>query len=323
MTARRLRRLERQGLYDPFFEHDACGVGFVANITGVRSHDIIRKGLQVLENLTHRGACGCDPLTGDGAGMLMQIPHEFLRKACAPIDVELPAPGEYGVGLVFLPPDVRERNHCEQQFAKIVREEGQRLLGWRQVPVDDSKCGSLARENLPEIRQVFIGRGRETADAGGARAQAVRHPQAHRATDPRVEPRRPRVLLRPQPLGAHAGLQGPAPARADPRLLPRPRRPGLRERARARPPALQHQHLPVVGPRPPVPLHRAQRRDQHAARQHQLDARPPERCSPRRCSATTSRRSCRSSSRTAATRRCSTTPWSCSPTPGARCRTRS
>jgi glutamate synthase domain-containing protein 2/glutamate synthase domain-containing protein 1/glutamate synthase domain-containing protein 3 len=165
MIERGRRRLERQGLYDPSFEHDACGVGFVANITGVRSHDIIRKGLQVLENLTHRGACGCDPLTGDGAGMLVQIPHEFLRKACAQIDVELPAPGEYGVGLVFLPPDVRERNHCEQQFAKIIREEGQRLLGWRQVPVDDSKCGSLARENLPEIRQVFIGRGRETADA--------------------------------------------------------------------------------------------------------------------------------------------------------------
>jgi glutamate synthase (ferredoxin) len=160
----RFRRLERQGLYEPCFEHDACGVGFVANIGGVASHDIIQKGLTVLQNLTHRGACGCDPLTGDGAGILMQVPDAFLRKACAAIDIALPAAGEYGIGLVFLPPDVRERNYCEREFGKIIREEGQRLLGWRTVPVDDSACGPLARTNMPEIRQVFIGRGRATRD---------------------------------------------------------------------------------------------------------------------------------------------------------------
>lgn len=160
----RPRRLVRQGLYDPSFEHDACGVGFVANINGVRSHDIIQKGLKVLENLTHRGACGCDPLTGDGAGLIIQVPDAFLRKACAAIDIELPAAGEYGVGLVFMPRDVRERNYCEQQLAKIVREEGQRLLGWRSVPVDVSQCGKTAREIAPEIRQVFIGRGAKTPD---------------------------------------------------------------------------------------------------------------------------------------------------------------
>jgi len=158
------RTLKRQGLYDPFFEHDACGVGFVANIDGTRSHAIIEQGLTVLRNLTHRGACGCDPETGDGAGILMQVPDAFLRKVCAPLDIELPAAGEYGVGLVFLPRDVHERNHCERAFAKIIREEGLKLLGWRTVPVDDSKCGRMARRNLPEIRQVFIGRGAKTAD---------------------------------------------------------------------------------------------------------------------------------------------------------------
>ena len=158
------RTLKRQGLYDPFFEHDACGVGFVANIDGARSHAIIEQGLTVLRNLTHRGACGCDPETGDGAGILVQVPDAFLRKVCAAADIELPAAGEYGVGLVFLPRDVQERNRCEQAFAKIVREEGLKLLGWRTVPVDPGRCGSLARRNLPEIRQIFIGRGARTPD---------------------------------------------------------------------------------------------------------------------------------------------------------------
>src|SRR5687768_7544549 len=113
-----------QGLYDPQFEHDACGVGFVANVKGHRSHDIIQKGLKILENLDHRGACGCDPLTGDGAGILMQVPHAFLRKECEKLDITLPTESEYGVGLVFLPQDVKERNFCAAQFEKVIREEG-------------------------------------------------------------------------------------------------------------------------------------------------------------------------------------------------------
>jgi glutamate synthase domain-containing protein 2/glutamate synthase domain-containing protein 1/glutamate synthase domain-containing protein 3 len=161
------RRLRKQGLYDPRFEHDACGVGFVANIKGVKSHDIVQKGLQVLQNLTHRGACGCDPLTGDGAGILMQVPHEFLKKACRGLRIALPDAGEYGVGMVFLPPDINERNACTKLFEQMVREEGQKLLGWRTVPTDPSQCGPLAREVMPEIRQIFIGRGAgvENADA--------------------------------------------------------------------------------------------------------------------------------------------------------------
>ncbi|MFQ5667849.1 MAG: glutamate synthase large subunit [Candidatus Binatia bacterium] len=159
-----VRRLSRQGLYDPRFEHEACGVGFVVNVQGVKSHDIVRKGLQVLQNLTHRGACGCDPSTGDGAGLLMQVPHEFLRKECGALRIELPEPGTYGVGMVFLPRDVGERNVCEEIFDTIVHEEGQRLLGWRTVPTDASKCGDLARKALPEIRQIFIAAGRNLAD---------------------------------------------------------------------------------------------------------------------------------------------------------------
>ncbi len=154
----------RHGLYDPIHEHDACGVGFVVNMKGVASHTIIEQGLQILANLTHRGACGCDPLTGDGAGILTQMPDAFLRKACATLDLTLPPAGEYGAGMVFLPERVDERNECLEMFEKVVREEGQRLLGWRRVPVDASKCGPLARESMPEIRQIFIARGRTTPD---------------------------------------------------------------------------------------------------------------------------------------------------------------
>src|SRR5262245_56903520 len=151
-------------LLDPRTERDACGVGFVVNVKGERSHAIIEKGLTVLQNLTHRGACGCDPLTGDGAGMLIQVPDAFLRKVCAAIDIALPPAGEYGVWLVFLPRDVRERYYCEREFEEIIRAEGQRLLGWRTVPIDDTKCGPLAHSNLPQIRQIFIGRGPATRD---------------------------------------------------------------------------------------------------------------------------------------------------------------
>jgi glutamate synthase (NADPH/NADH) large chain len=148
-----------QGLYDPANEHDACGVGFVVNIKGERSNDILKKALQVLDNLTHRGACGCDPRTGDGAGILLQIPHDFLARETAKLGFELPAPGEYGVGQVFLPLDAVKRKKCEDAFERIVNEEGQRLLGWRDVPVVESACGEIARRGLPSIRQVFIARG--------------------------------------------------------------------------------------------------------------------------------------------------------------------
>jgi glutamate synthase (ferredoxin) len=151
-----------EGLYDPANEHDACGVGFVVNINGDKTHQIVRSGLEILINLSHRGACGCDPLTGDGAGILTQIPHEFFREVTAELGMDLPAPGEYGVGVVFLPQDEAQRRHCQARFEAMIAEEGQRLLGWREVPVNNEDIGWLARNSEPTIYQVFVARGAST-----------------------------------------------------------------------------------------------------------------------------------------------------------------
>ncbi|MFQ5486918.1 MAG: glutamate synthase large subunit, partial [Gammaproteobacteria bacterium] len=159
-----LKRPGRQGLYDPRNEHDACGVGFVAHIKGRRSHAIVRQGLRILENLTHRGAVGADPLAGDGAGILMQIPHEFLREECALKGVELPAADEYGVGMIFLPRQERSRAACESLLERTIEEEGQVLLGWRDVPTDNSGVGESVKAVEPVIRQIFIARGPQCPD---------------------------------------------------------------------------------------------------------------------------------------------------------------
>ena len=140
----RLRTPKPQGLYDPRNEHDSCGIGLVANIRGEKSHEIIRKGLEVLINLTHRGAAGCDPETGDGAGILIQIPHEFFALECGGLGMQLPAPGAYGVAMTFLPVDKHSRLQCEGVFERIAQEEGLTLLGWRDTPVKpklQSTCG--------------------------------------------------------------------------------------------------------------------------------------------------------------------------------------
>src|SRR5947199_1922100 len=125
-----------QGLYDPRNEHDACGIGFVANIKGHKTHDIIDKGIQVLINLTHRGAAGSDPDTGDGAGILIQIPHEFFELECAKLGMELGKPGGYGVAMCFLPVDKHARLQCEGVVERIAQEEGLTVLGWRDTPVN-------------------------------------------------------------------------------------------------------------------------------------------------------------------------------------------
>jgi glutamate synthase (NADPH/NADH) large chain len=152
------------GLYDRRNDHDACGVGFIADLKGRASHGIVADGLQILENLTHRGAVGADPLVGDGAGMLFQIPHAFLSEECAALGFNLPDPGDYGVGFVFMPQDDKLRAHCEEIVERIIAAEGQMLLGWRDVPVDNS-CLSQAeniRASEPVHRQVFVGRGPAT-----------------------------------------------------------------------------------------------------------------------------------------------------------------
>ncbi len=151
---------EPQGLYHPSLEHDACGIGFVASVKGHKSHEIITKGIQVLINLTHRGACGCDPETGDGAGVLIQIPHAFFARVCGELGFTLPAPGEYGVGIVFLPVDPQERLLCEGIVERVVREEGLQVLGWRDTPIEGAAIGRVARASQPYIEQVFVGRSR-------------------------------------------------------------------------------------------------------------------------------------------------------------------
>ncbi len=145
-----------QGLYHPSHEHDACGIGFVVNINGEPSHDIILKGLQILINLTHRGACGCDPETGDGAGILIQIPHAFFARECASLGFTLPPAGEYGLGMVFLPVEPAQRLLCEGILERIVREEGLTVLGWRDAPVNVDAIGRVARASQPYIEQIFI-----------------------------------------------------------------------------------------------------------------------------------------------------------------------
>src|ERR1700732_4417657 len=147
---------EAQGLYNPANEHDACGIGFVANIKGQKSHDIIVKGIQLLINLTHRGACGCDPETGDGAGVLIQIPHAFFARECAKLGFTLPSPGEYGVGMVFLPVEPQPRLQVEGILERIAREEGLAVLGLRDTPVNSAAVGRVGRASQPYIEQIFI-----------------------------------------------------------------------------------------------------------------------------------------------------------------------
>jgi glutamate synthase (ferredoxin) len=154
----------KQGLYDPAFEHDACGMGFVAHLKGRKSHEIVEQGLSLLINMEHRGGQGSEPNSGDGAGIMLQIPHRFLARETASLGFSLPEPGQYAVGMVFLPQDEALRHKQESLFARIVAEEGQTLLGWRTVPTDDSTLGESALRAKPFVRQVFIARSPALAD---------------------------------------------------------------------------------------------------------------------------------------------------------------
>ena len=155
----RLNELARHGLYSPEQEHDGCGVGVVANVRGGKSHQIIEEGIRVLLNLGHRGAAGSDPETGDGAGVLIQMPHEFFEKECARLGIALPGPGEYAAAMMFLPPQPEGLEKCRALVAKAVNDEGLQLLGWRDVPVDPGKMGRDSRAVRPHIQQAFIGAG--------------------------------------------------------------------------------------------------------------------------------------------------------------------
>ena len=151
-----MQEVMRQGLYDPRNEHDACGVGFVVNIKGRKSHDIISQGLKILENLDHRGAVGADPLVGDGAGILLQMPDALLNDWARAKGRSLPAVGRYAVAMCFLPRDPSAREHVIKHFEQVVAKEGQSMVGWRDVPIDLTGLGKTVIETMPVIRQAIV-----------------------------------------------------------------------------------------------------------------------------------------------------------------------
>jgi len=158
------QQLQKQGLYDPAFEHESCGVGFLVNLRGESSHQIVSQALQLLVNLDHRGGCGCEPNTGDGAGILLQIPDAFLRSVASPLGLELPPTCHYGVGMVFTSQDPAEREQATRAIEAIVAQEGQRLIGWRDLPTDNAGLGKTALAAEPCMRQLFIARGEGCPD---------------------------------------------------------------------------------------------------------------------------------------------------------------
>ncbi len=306
-----------------------AGLGWSRASRERSSHKIIEQGLEVLINLGHRGACGADPKTGDGAGITVQMPHEFFREECSRLGIDLPHRGEYAVGMTFLPQDAQANaSAARTSIREMRRGRGPHFprLARRAGEPRTPSASLAAPRACPSIRQFFVKRPHHIPDdEHGFELQALRHAQgrSNSAVDAADLPEQGR-LLHLQPLCPHDRLQGPAHRRPDRALLPRPgaRVHGLRLRAGAL--ALQHQHAGHLEACPPLPLRRPQRRDQHPARQHQLDggARADVRLA--RSWATTSRSCCPSSPRlpARATPPASTTPSSCCSPPAARCRTR-
>ncbi len=220
-----------QGLYDPANEHDSCGVGFIVDLKGRRSHQLVRDGLTALFNLNHRGACGCENNTGDGAGILIQIPHAFLAARCRPLGITLPEPEHYGVGAFFTSPEAEAPQQFGMSlFERIVAEEGQEFLGWRRIATDSSLLGEGARVGRAG-HVARLRRPRRRARRRPVRAEALRHPQAVRERDRGLGARRPQVLLFRQPVLPDPRLQGDAHHRAARALLRR--RPGRSRCSRA------------------------------------------------------------------------------------------
>ena len=148
--------IEKQGLYDPAFEHDSCGIGFVANLKNKKSSKTIQDAISMLENMEHRGGCGCEPETGDGAGILIQLPHDFLKQECSALGIALPGFGEYGVAMTFFPKDAEERQQCKDLFVEYAHRLGFKVLGFREVPTDNSMLGASSKKVEPHIEQIFL-----------------------------------------------------------------------------------------------------------------------------------------------------------------------
>ena len=257
------------GLYDPRFEHDSCGVSFVANIKGVRSHELVHTGLVALTNLEHRGATGAEPDTGDGAGILVQVPDRFLRSVLAEQGVaDLPPAGAYAVGMAFLPADHVAAEKAQAAIETIMGDEGLAVVAWRDVPVDPSCLGATSRAAMPTFQQLVV-----TDPAGSTgidldRKAFLARKRVEHELDPEFATYFPSLSSRT--LVYKGMLTTPQLAAFFPDLLDERFECGAA--ARAQP--LLDEHVPVVAARPPVPLRRPQRRDQHRPGQPELDARP-------------------------------------------------
>ena len=149
----------KRGMHEPWYEHDACGVGFIADLNNNKTHTVVKQGIEILENLEHRGAVGAEPNSGDGAGLLIQMPDAFLRKECEILGIKLPPFGDYGSGIIFFPSDNDEREAAKQTFEDCVSDLGQKVIGWRDVPTNNSSLGSMVKSVEPKMMQVFIERG--------------------------------------------------------------------------------------------------------------------------------------------------------------------
>ena len=239
-------RAARQGLYCPAKERDACGVGFVADLSGTPSHRVIEDGLKVLINLTHRGATGADPKAGDGAGALVQIPHAFMKREAANSGLSLPEPGHYAVGHIFMPQDEALRQHCEEIVEEAVRAEGQVVLGWRDVEVDNSELSQSVIDTEPVHRQIFVGRGRGRRRRHHLRAPALSLAQGD-LEHGLSRDRRPRQwLLHRLPVMQDDRLQRHVPGQPARALLQRPDGSRFRLRPGAGASAFFHQHLSLL-----------------------------------------------------------------------------
>ena len=262
-----------QGLYDPAREHDSCGVGFVADMRNRKSHDILEKGLQILVNLDHRGAVGADPSLGDGCGVLTQIPHGFFAPECAKLGFDLPAPGRYAIGQFFMPRQAAARRQVREIVEEAIAAEGLGVLGWRDVPVDNSGLGERVKAVEPVMQQIFIGRPADVANEDDFERRLF---VARKVVSNRVYAIGSREILEYYPVSMSARTivyKGMVLVR---QLAPYYRDlmdPRYRDRAGVGPPALRDQHISVVAPCAPLSHGRAQRRNQHAARQRQLDGR--------------------------------------------------
>ena len=245
------------GLYDPALNKDSCGVGFIADIKGRKSHQTVEDGLRILCNLEHRGAVGADPRMGDGAGILVQIPQKFFARKAAEIGFTLPAPGDYAIGQLFMPQRYQLAADHPRYLRRAVAREGFALLGWRDVPTDNSTLGELVKPTEPVHLQVFIGRGKKKmSEAEFERRlyilRKVISDAIYRRRERRTAGYYPGVGLMP-----HGDLQGHVPRRPARHVLSRPARSGFRERDRAGASALLDQYLPDLVAGASVPLHRA------------------------------------------------------------------